>query len=329
MSSSVTSKESASPAKTDRGVFASLTGVIARGVAAGVTGGLALALFFLIVDGAQGVPLRTPSFIANALVGSTGVELGFGLIVLYTIIHFAAFVALGVFVSWLLTLVETASPVLLGLVLGFLMFDVLFYGSVVITGVNVVQELGWPEVLAGNLIAGVCMLGTLHLLGATQPVTWMESFSANRVVREGVVAGLIGAVIVAGWFLIFDLMRGQPFFTPAALGSTLFLGANSLAGVSVTPVTVLGYTLLHFSAFILAGFLAAESPRRRTISPRSCSARSCSSRCSRRSSWARSRCSRSSCWGRSRGGRWRSETCSRRSAWDSICGAIIRSCVQR
>jgi hypothetical protein len=257
MSSSVTSKEEAPPAGTERGIFTSLSGVVARGVAAGLVGGTALALFFLIVDGAEGVPLRTPSFIANALVGSTGVEMGFGLVVLYTIIHFAAFVALGVLVSWLLTLVETASPVLLGLVLGFLMFDLLFYGSVVVTGVNVVEELGWPEVLAGNLVAGVTMLGMLHLLGATQPVTWMESFSANRVVREGVVAGLIGAMIVAGWFLIFDLMRGQPFFTPAALGSTLFLGASSISEVSITPIPVLGYSLLHFSAFILAGFLAA------------------------------------------------------------------------
>jgi hypothetical protein len=48
-----------------------------------------------------------------------------------------------------------------------------------------------------------------------------------------------------------------PFFTPAALGSTLFLGASSMEGVQITAVTVLGYSMLHFATFILAGFLAA------------------------------------------------------------------------
>ena len=70
-------------------------------------------------------------------------------------------------------------------------------------------------------------------------------------------AGLIGAGVVAAWFLIFDLGRGVPLFTPAALGSTLFLGANSIDDVTVSAVTVFGYTVFHLGAFILTGFLAA------------------------------------------------------------------------
>jgi hypothetical protein len=217
-----------------------------------------LAVWFLAIDGSQGQPLRTPAFLANALLGAEGIQMGgFGPIALYTLIHYGGFILVGLLVSWLLTLVETTSPVLLGLVLGFGLFDVVFYGSVIVTGVNVVEALGWPEVLAGNLIAGVCLMGVLHMTGAMRRVTWWEALSENTIVREGVITGLLGATIVAAWFLIFDLARGQPLFTPAALGSTLFLGAASVDEVVVGPVTVLGYTVLHMGAFIVAGFLAA------------------------------------------------------------------------
>jgi hypothetical protein len=88
-------------------------------------------------------------------------------------------------------------------------------------------------------------------------VTWWEGLSQNQVVREGVVAGLLGAAVVAAWFLIFDLARGQPLFTPAALGSTLFLGAGSVDEVVLSPLTVFGYTVLLLGAFIATGFLTA------------------------------------------------------------------------
>lgn len=231
--------------------------VVTRGILAGLVGATAMALWFLIIDGSQGAPFRTPAFLASALLGLEEVRIAFGPVVLYTLVHYGAWVVVGLTVSWVLALVSTASPVLLGLVLGFALFDLVFYGSVIVTGVDVVSQLGWPEVLAGNLIAGVSLLGFLHLVGATRPVTWWEAVAENRVVREGIVTGLIGAGVVAAWFLIFDLARGQPLFTPAALGSALFLGADSLAQVQVNAGVVAGYTVLHVFAFLLTGFLAA------------------------------------------------------------------------
>jgi hypothetical protein len=62
---------------------------------------------------------------------------------------------------------------------------------------------------------------------------------------------------VAGWFLLFDLLRGRPFFTPAALGSALFLGSSTVDAVSVEPATVIGYTVMHLIAFAVTGYLAA------------------------------------------------------------------------
>ena len=234
------------------------TGIVSRGVAAGLVGATTMALWFLIVDSPEGEPFRTPNFVAGSLLGIESMEMGFGTILLYTFIHYGVFVAVGLVMSWVLWHVETASPVLLGLVLGFLLFDLVFYGSVMITGVNVVQQLGWPEVLVGNLLAGVTLFGTLHLTGATtRSETWWEALSTNRVVREGIVSGLIGAAVVAVWFLLFDLLRGRPFFTPAALGSAIFLGSTTAADVSVGAATVIGYTVLHILAFVVTGFFAA------------------------------------------------------------------------
>ncbi len=224
---------------------------------AGIVGAAAMALWFLVIDGARGEPFRTPAFLAAALLGHEEVALGVGPIALFTVIHFGAFIVVGVAVSWLLRALHVVPSILLGLVLGFLLFDVAFYFSVVVTGVDVVERLGWPEVLAGNMIAGVSLMGFLHLVGAARPVTWWEALAEHRIVREGIVTGLIGAVVVAAWFLIFDLVRGDAFFTPGALGSALFLGAGDIESVVVDWITVAGYTVLHFGAFIAAGLIAS------------------------------------------------------------------------
>jgi hypothetical protein len=146
---------------------------------------------------------------------------------------------------------------LLGMVLGFLLFDLVFYGSVAVAGVNVVQALGWPEVLAGNLLAGMSLMAILHWSGPTRKITWWEAVGENKVVKEGIVCGLIGAAVVAAWFLVFDLLNGRPFSTPAALGSAIFLGASTVETVSVEAATVIGYTVMHLIAFAVTGFLAA------------------------------------------------------------------------
>ncbi|MDE2773599.1 MAG: hypothetical protein OXI46_07815 [Gemmatimonadota bacterium] len=233
------------------------SGMVVRGVVAGLVGATAMALWFLIVDSSEGQPFRTPNFVAASLLGVQGMEMGVGLIILYTLLHYLVWILVGLVSAWVLDQVEIASPILIGLVLGFLLFDLVFYGSVVVTGANIIQALGWPEVLAGNLLAGMSLMAILHWSGPTRKMTWWEALGTNKVVREGIVCGTIGAAVVAIWFLVFDVLRGEPFFTPAALGSALFLGASNVEAVSVEAATVIGYSLLHLLAFTITGFLVA------------------------------------------------------------------------
>jgi hypothetical protein len=80
----------------------------------------------------------------------------------------------------------------------------------------------------------------------------------SSTLREGVVAGLIGAAVVAVWFLAFDFARGRPLLTPALLGAAAFWGETSAAAVQVTAGLVLGYTIVHGLAFIAFGIVAAS-----------------------------------------------------------------------
>jgi hypothetical protein len=79
----------------------------------------------------------------------------------------------------------------------------------------------------------------------------------RRVLREGFIAGLIGAAAVALWFLAVDVIAGRPFFTPAMLGSAVFWGARDPAQVVIEYSRIIGYTMIHVSAFIVVGTIAA------------------------------------------------------------------------
>ncbi|HEX7090921.1 MAG TPA: hypothetical protein VF192_12345 [Longimicrobiales bacterium] len=231
--------------------------IVIRGGAAGILAATALALWFLLVDALERRPLYTPAFLASVLLGREQVVVSVGLVALYTLLHYVVFTALGIFMAALLPRVIAAPSLLLGAVLGFLLFDIAFYLGVVVTGVDVVDILGWPEVLAGNVIAGVVLMAALRLTHAAPGASWPETLARHRIIREGVIAGLLGAGAVALWFFVIDAASGRLLFTPAALGSALFYGASEIAAVRIDAITVLGYTLLHVTAFLVAGMVAA------------------------------------------------------------------------
>ena len=85
--------------------------------------------------------------------------------------------------------------------------------------------------------------------------------------REGTITGLIGAGLVALWFLIFDLSAGAPFRTPNALGKILFRGDFGPGVHAIVPGIVAGFTVVHVVLFALMGMgltflvhLAARNP---------------------------------------------------------------------
>jgi hypothetical protein len=79
----------------------------------------------------------------------------------------------------------------------------------------------------------------------------------KRLAAEGMIAGTIGAAVVAGWFLLYDMAHGQSFRTPALLGAVLFQGLRDVGSLRITATLVLEYSLVHWAAFVLFGCMAA------------------------------------------------------------------------
>lgn len=78
----------------------------------------------------------------------------------------------------------------------------------------------------------------------------------NAIVRDGIVAGVLGATAVAVLFFGIDVMYGRPLGTPAALGQALL----SFFRPPVTPAfatAVISYTIFHYAAFIATGLAAS------------------------------------------------------------------------
>jgi len=68
--------------------------------------------------------------------------------------------------------------------------------------------------------------------------------------RWGVAAGLLGAFVVALYFLALDLAAGRPLATPNALGSALFLGTPFDPSQPLRPIVIAGYTIVHGALFL-------------------------------------------------------------------------------
>jgi hypothetical protein len=82
--------------------------------------------------------------------------------------------------------------------------------------------------------------------------------SAGEILVDGLFTGMLGALTVALWFLILDLMWGRPLYTPALLGSILLHGAGAAAGpIAMAPLEIAAYTAFHFVAFVAVGVLFA------------------------------------------------------------------------
>jgi len=80
--------------------------------------------------------------------------------------------------------------------------------------------------------------------------------------RQGIEAGIAGAVTIAIWFFIVDLLSGHPFFyTPNVLGTALFrhgAGLDQPQTLAISMEMVLVYTWVHGLVFCAIGGIAAK-----------------------------------------------------------------------
>ena len=234
--------------------------VIADGVVAGLLGGAVIAVWFLIFDAVNGRPLWSPALLAAALLHGSRepvlmTQTAWALVAEYSVAHFLVFALIGAIGALLIDGAERTPELFAPLLIFTAGFEVFFVALLMLAGPAAAAAMPWWKVIIGNLMATSAMLSWFLWRQPTLAQNLLGPWI--RVVREGANAGILGAVIVAGWFLVADLLNGQPFHTPALLGAIIFNGLHQPGPVTVSAALVLSYTALHFFAFIMFGIAAS------------------------------------------------------------------------
>ena len=157
------------------------TRVVREGLAGGLLGAAAVALWFLAYDAAAGVPLRTPALLGAALFHGlrepSALVVTVPLVLEYTVVHGAAFVVFGLAAAGLLALADREPRLLFAFVMLFCCFEVFFASLVVILAEWLFEAVPWWTILAGNLLAALVMMGYFF---RGHRLAWSEFLHARR-----------------------------------------------------------------------------------------------------------------------------------------------------
>lgn len=136
-------------------------GSVSEGVVAGLIGATTVALWFLVVDVITGHPLFTPDALGGAVLsffGPAGGEGSMTRIAIYTVVHYAAFVAVGIVALRLVHAADRQPSILSGLMVLFAAFELGFYGLVALLSQSpTFAGIAWYQVGAANLVAAAAM----------------------------------------------------------------------------------------------------------------------------------------------------------------------------
>jgi hypothetical protein len=229
------------------------TTVFVPGLVGGLMAGAAAAIWFLVVDLAAGHAFETPARLASVALGEEFTGPWPRLVLAYSVLHFGVFALVGIAAAYALNALRLTPGVVLGAVFGIAVLNTVHYGGLLITGTNLLTVVPVVHVLVANVLGGTALMAYLHRAwGAQAPFGW-NVFRAYPVLYHGLFTGLAGAAAVAFWLFLVDVLAGRPFFTPAALGSALLLGASGPAGIQLNLGIVAAYSFLHIAVFVLVG----------------------------------------------------------------------------
>ncbi len=230
-----------------------ISNVVVHGMVGGVIAGAAVATWFFVVDLTAGQPFATPALLAGAFLGRGGLEPTVGVVVAYTVLHFGVFLALGIAAMAGLTTMGISPALRHGVVFGIGVLTSVHYAALLLVDAQMLSALPAIHVLLANLLGGMLMATYFHYATHDASPFGVGVIKAHPLLGRGIQTGLAGALAVAVWFLLLDVLVGRPFFTPAALGSALFLGASSPGDVDLSFGIVSAYTVLHVAAFFAVG----------------------------------------------------------------------------
>lgn len=79
----------------------------------------------------------------------------------------------------------------------------------------------------------------------------------HNPVREGIIAGLLSATVIAVWLFVVDWIAGHPLLTPTVLGRGLYSVFGGLRPSDTPGMYIALYTIFHYVAFCVIGIIVA------------------------------------------------------------------------
>ena len=141
--------------------MASAHNIAREGVVAGVIAATGVAVWFLVVDVVSGHgAFYTPQLLGAALFsvfGNTAADSPVLHIAVYTVFHYAAFIACGLIASRVVHRAEQEPSVLVTFTLLFIIFELGFYGLAATMAETRMHALAWYQIAAGNVLAALFM----------------------------------------------------------------------------------------------------------------------------------------------------------------------------
>jgi hypothetical protein len=224
---------------------------------AGVLGGSAVALFYLVLDLMNGQPLFTPSMIGQVLFQGISAaevtEVKLGAVAAFSVVHMLAFTALGGGLSFVVHEVELHSrhPIVVMVVI-FAIIEAAFFMVVPFLFPGVTEPIAVLRIGAANLLAAGTM-GLFFVLSHRAGAWHKVRHTTPELLLDSLYSGVLGGTAVAAFFLVVDLIDGQALFTPSLIGSVLFQGADAQAAHEVNISAVALFSVVHIIGFVALG----------------------------------------------------------------------------
>ena len=133
-----------------------------EGTIAGIIGASSVALWFLMVDSIAGRPLFTPAILGASLLDLLGAGFGgrglFTHVAAYTVVHFAAFIIIGVIAAFVMNALDRKPSRLVGFVALFVVFELCVFTVVALLSRSpLFGTIAWYQLGAANVLAAFLM----------------------------------------------------------------------------------------------------------------------------------------------------------------------------
>lgn len=136
-------------------------------LATGAIGAGVVALWFLVLDLINGQALVTPSILGQAIIFGRGAAVtnvvDYTAVAAYTVLHLAVFLVIGALVTKLVFLADRQGIFRFALLMLFVVFEVMFYGVVVMFLQGTRGLFPFWSILVANTLAAVSMGAYLYV----------------------------------------------------------------------------------------------------------------------------------------------------------------------